>query len=411
MLACDISQKELADGVAAIVGRPISRPTINLCVNKGYIPTTIRGFKAAVEQVLQSDPLVEGWLQENKLSIAAIWQPSSHLETKQHHPSGLSRRTRHGVAAAKAHLNNLLGDPTSIEGDNKMLEMLHPEAMRKHRLFRHPFLNDVTCEKDIYMSDEHRYIESAMMDAARHCGFMAVIGEVQGGKSTIRKKVVENLLRDQNVTIIYPRNHKINMEGKAQSRISATSLCDAIIMDISGETPKIKTEQKVRQLESLLIKRANQNNKHVLIIEEAQNLTTVAFKYLKQFYELEDGFKKLLSIIILGQPELMDLLDERKHPELREVSQRIQVAEIRGLNGDLRNYLTFKFKRVGAKIEDIFDDSAFDVLSRRLASTDERGRKVSCAYPGLVNLYTVRAINYAHEMGFEKVTAEVVEAI
>jgi len=55
------------------------------------------------------------------------------------------------------------------------------------------------------MSDEHRYIEAAMIDAAKHGGFIAVVGEVGSGKSVIRKKVVSELMKDDNARIIYPR--------------------------------------------------------------------------------------------------------------------------------------------------------------------------------------------------------------
>ena len=288
---------------------------------------------------------------------------------------------------------------------------MHPDVMKHFKLFRDPFLNDISSEKDIFMSEEHRYIEAVMMDAAQHAGFIAVIGEVQSGKSVIRKKVMENLKRDGNVVVIYPRSRRINVSDKPLSRINAVSLCDAIIMDISDETPKIKTEHKVRQLERLLIARSNQGHKHVLVIEEAQNLSSVALKYLKQFYELEDGFKKLMGIILIGQTELKYMLDETRHVDMREVIRRIQIAEINGLDKNLREYLEFKFKRIGADIGSIFDESAYEALTRRLTIEDHKKRKISQAYPGLVNTYASKAMNLAFEMGEVKVTAEVINTI
>ncbi|WP_305042410.1 ExeA family protein [Geoalkalibacter sp.] len=403
----DISQAELARAVADTLGRDISRPTLNLCVNRGYVPMTIPGFREAVEAFLSRHSGASQWLIQRGLTAADVWRP---LDVAQRNalPAGHGSRTQRGMRAVKSAL--ISGDPEHITITWEVA-MLHPETMKKFKLFRHPFLNDITSEKDIFLSDEHRYIESAMMDAALHGGFLAVIGEVQSGKSTIRKKVVENLLRDGDVSIVYPRNHRVNIGETTRCRINATSLCDAIILDISGETPKVKTEHKVRQLERLLIQRTNQGLKHVLIIEEAHNLTKVALKYLKQFYELEDGFRKLMSIILIGQTELRELLNERAYPELREVIRRIQVAEIKGLNGNLRDYLKFKFNRVGAQIDNIFTPEACESLSRRLTCKDNRSREISNAYPGLVNSYVTRAMNLAWEMGEEKVTADVVEAI
>lgn len=407
LVDCDISQAELAAALTLKLGRNISRPLVNLGVNKDYEPPTVQGFRAAVETILREQPRATTWLLERGLPVSGIWQPLGQ-ELRNKYPVGHGRRAAAGMKKSQHRVE--LGDPAE-NTINQEVEMLHPEAMKKYKLFRHPFLNDVNGEKDIFLSDEHRYIEAAMMDAALHTGFIAVIGEVQGGKSTIRKKVVENLLRDGKVSVIYPRNHKINLKDSTHSRINAVSLCDAIIMDVSSETPKLKTEHKLRQLEKLLISRANQGYKNVLIIEEAHNLTIPALKYLKQFYEIEDGFRKLLSIIIIGQPELKDLLDPRLHPELREVIQRVQIAEIRGLNGNLHPYLDFKFKRIGASVDQIFDAGAIAALSRRLTVDDGKGRKVSQAYPGLVNLCVVRAINMAFEMGYEQVTEEVIDAV
>lgn len=402
----DISQSDMVGAVGRVLGREVSRPTINLCFNRGYIPRTFQGFKEAVEQVIREHTRAMSWLLERGLKVSDIWLPLGR-QMRNSLPAGHVRRVQEGMKRA-ARVET--ADPTAITVDWEV-EMLHPEAMKKFRLFRNPFVNEINSEKDIYMSEEHSYLEAAMMDAAHHAGYLAVVGEVQSGKSCIRKKVVENLLKDGNVTVIFPRNHKINLGDGTKSRVNAVSLCDAIIMDISGETPKIKTEHKLRQLERLLIARAEQGQKHVLIIEEAHNLTIPALKYTKQFHELEQGFRKLLSVILIGQTELESMLDERLHPELREVIRRIQVAKVTGLNGNLRKYLEFKFKKVGAEMSNVLTDEAIDALKRRLTVRDERGRDVSKAYPGLVQLHVIRAINLAWELGQEKVTAEVMEAI
>lgn len=397
MIDCDIFQEDIA------INMGVSRPTINLVMNRaGYIPKKGGDFKKHLEAYLSSNPAASQWLINHGLKIGDIWQPLGKSLYRAHSKSSWQPSKKR---------------PQLVSGDPEVLiktwevEAMHPDVMRHFKLFRDPFLNDVNSEKDIFMSDEHRYIEAVMMDTALHSGFIAVIGEVQSGKSVIRKKVMENLKRDGNVVVIYPRSRRINVGDRPQSRINAVSLCDAIILDISDETPKIKTEHKVRQLERLLIARSNQGQKHVLVIEEAQNLTPVALKYLKQFYELEDGFKKLLGIILIGQTELKYMLDETRHVDMREVIRRVQVAEIHGLNGNLREYLEFKFKRVGADIKNVFDEAAFDALSRRLTIEDHKKRKISQAYPGLVNTYATKAMNLAFEIGEAKVTEDVIHTI
>ena len=81
------------------------------------------------------------------------------------------------------------------------------------------------------------------------------------------------------------------------------------------------------------------------------------------------------------------------------------------MNGNIKDYLTLKFRRIGSDIEKIFDDQAFAALSRRLTTEDRHNKKISHAYPLLVNNYAAKAMNLAYEMGFDKVTEEVVMAI
>lgn len=395
ILAADISQRELAEAANT------SRPSINSCCNRGYIPGTVPGFREAVELFIQANPRAMQWLIEQGFAIADIWRTAGRdMRCKQ--PSGIGRRWKE---ARKQRQNAIQPGNPDIITVQWEVEMISHEAMKHFKLFRNPFIDDIQRDADIYMSDEHRYIEAAMIDAARHGGFLAVIGEVGSGKSVMRRKVVEQLKRDGDVLVIYPQ-----MIDKG--RLTAGSICDAIIQDVSSEKCKAKLEDKTRQVQRLLLDRSKSGYRACLIIEEAHDLNTQTLKYLKRFYELEDGYKKLLGIIIIGQTELKHMFNEAQNVDMREVIRRVQVAEIQGLNGHLRDYLAVKFKRIGSKVEDFIDEEAFEALSRRLSSTSRDGKgKVSHAYPLLVNNYTARAMNLACEMGETKITAEVVEAI
>jgi type II secretory pathway predicted ATPase ExeA len=96
---------------------------------------------------------------------------------------------------------------------------------------------------------------------------------------------------------------------------------------------------------------------------------------------------------------------------MREVIRRIQTAEIKGLNGNTKQYLTMKFKRINVKLDDIFDDNAFAAMTSRLTTKDRRNQAISHAYPLIVNNYAARAMNLAYEMGEKRVTEEVVMAL
>jgi len=394
-LDCDIGQGVLADVTGA------SRPSINLCFNRGYIPKTMPYFRERIETFIRCNQVASQWLLVRGMSVEDIWAPLGE-DRRWKNPRKTSIRS--GLTRQQKALPIAPGKPDKLLIQWEV-EMISQEALRHFKLFRNPFVDDIQRDADIYMSDEHRYIEAAIIDAARHGGFLAVIGEVGSGKSVMRRKVIEQLKKDNDILVIFPQ---IIDKG----RVNASSLCDAIVMDISSEKPRIKLEQKARQVQSLLLDRAKSGYRACLIIEEAHDLSISTLKYLKRFYELEDGFRKLLGIILIGQTELKHMFNESTHVDMREVIRRVQVAEIKGLNGNLREYLSIKLKRVGGKPEDVFSDDAYDALLRRLSSLDRDGKtKVSHAYPLLVNNYTAKAMNMAFEIGNPKVTADIMEAI
>lgn len=390
ILDCNISQGEMATALGT------SRPTINLAINRGYLPINMPRFRQQIEEYLISQEKTQLWLTTHGLKLEDLWQ-SLGKELMGQAPVGNAIRNQKKQALRP-------GD-SSVITIQWEVEMISQEALRHFRIFRNPFIDDIQKDSDIYMSDEHRYIEASMLDAARHGGFLAVIGEVGSGKSVMRRKVIEQLKRDGDTLVIYPQ-----MIDK--TRLTSGSICDAIIQDVSSEKCKAKLEDKTRQVQRLLLDRAKSGYRACLVIEEAHDLNVHTLKYLKRFYELEDGYRKLLGIVLIGQTELKHMFNESTNIDMREVIRRVQVAEIRGLNGHLKEYLGVKFKRIGCKLEDIFVEDAYEVLSRRLTAASRDGKsKISHAYPLLVNNYTARAMNLAQEMGEQRITAEVVEAI
>ena len=175
---------------------------------------------------------------------------------------------------------------------------------------------------------------------------------------------------------------------------------------------KQSLEAKGRQLTRLLTGGSRAGNAHVLIIEEAHDLTIPVLKYLKRFWELEDGFKKLLAIILIGQPELKDKLDLRVNWEAREVINRCEIAELLPLNGDMEKYLELKFKRVGKKLTEVFNKEAFDAIRDRL-TLKRRGTSntESMHYPLVVNNTVVKAMNLAADIGAPKIDADIIKEV
>ncbi len=216
-----------------------------------------------------------------------------------------------------------------------------------------------------------------MYQAAKHGGFLAVIGESGAGKSVLRKDLIDRIRRDDEpITVVQPQIID-------KTRLTAGAICDAIIQDLSvGVRPVRSPEGKGRQITKLLTNSSRSGNAHVLMIEEAHDLGIATLRYLKRFWELEDGFKRLLAIILVGQPELKDALDLHRNWEAREVINRCEIAELQPLNGDLSQYLALVFRRVGKEASEVFAEDAYDAIRARLTRRQRNSsRVISMLYP------------------------------
>ena len=163
--------------------------------------------------------------------------------------------------------------------------MLTHQTIKHFKLFRNPFMDDVRSVEDVFMSPDIRYVLASILDSAKHQGFSAVIADSGAGKSIIRRLAMEELKKDGNITVIMPRIFD-------KTRVTAAGLCEAIIADISSENPKRSMEAKARQVERLLRQASQSGQRHVMILEEAHDLTIPVLKYLKRFWEMEDGFSR-----------------------------------------------------------------------------------------------------------------------
>ncbi|MDR2942955.1 MAG: AAA family ATPase [Treponema sp.] len=285
--------------------------------------------------------------------------------------------------------------------------MLNLKTFKKFGITADPFTGDVVKADDVYLTDETRFIAEYLLQAAKAGGMVTLVGESGSGKTTIRRYAIDRMEREgQKVRVIIPRTID-------KTRLTTSSICDAIIRDCSSETPKRTLEAKARQIEKILANSSHAGYSHVLMIEEAHDLTINTLKYLKRFWELEDGYKKLLSIVLVGQIEMKNKLDESKNWEAREVIRRMEILELSPLGSgrEIADYLDIKFKRLGKKRKEIISDSGCEAIAVRLRKQTRTEVVYSVAYPLLINNWTRKAMNLAVELGAELVDAEVVNAL
>jgi type II secretory pathway predicted ATPase ExeA len=291
---------------------------------------------------------------------------------------------------------------------------LFPETKRHFKLARNPF-GEVNGPEDVFLSADIRYVREALYMTACNGGFVALIGESGSGKSTLRRELVNRCSQGgKSVHIIEPYVLAMEDNDKTGKTLKAQHIAEAIMATVAPSEPvKSSPEARFRQLHRILRDSANAGSSHCLIIEEAHGLPIPTIKHLKRFLELEDGFRKLMSIILLGQPELKHKLSE-SNAQVREVVQRCEKIELRPMNGSLPEYVKFRFSRIDAEAGKIITDDAIEALRSKLTGAASRSGvndSVSLVYPLAVGNLVVAAMNLAANVGSPLVTPEIVAQV
>ncbi|MBN3779938.1 AAA family ATPase [Burkholderia sp. Ac-20345] len=260
--------------------------------------------------------------------------------------------------------------------------------------------------KDVFMGQALRRGFEHMSRAARFGGFLALIGESGAGKSTLKGMLADELGRHGEVVVIEPMVIGMDQNDKKGKTLKAAHIATAILREIAPYVrPALTLEARSKQVYAALIqaKTDNPKRRHLLVIEEAHRLPVPTLKHLKNFYELSHNGSPLLSILLLGQPEL----DRRLSPldmEIREVWQRCEIVRLSPLDGQLADYLKF---RLGAKAAAAFKQDAIDALTDRLC---DPASKRSYLYPLAVDNWIAATMNVAAKIGSQSITAETVAA-
>ncbi len=323
-----ISQPVLAAAIRQAKDVPLSRTALNQILNHSYFPhnTTPDAIKAQIEAEL----IARGVPAED---LAEAWAPEG------------SDRYRF-AAPVGAHVGKLTRK-TEPDFEPMEIQMLSPSTKRHFKLFRDPFLDDINSPEDVWMSESQHYVVEAMIQTALVGGITAAIGESGSGKTTLRKLLQHRISREgKNIRLVFPQTFD-------KSKLNTSAIGAAIIADIEPDTriPQ-KNEAVARAVRKALLASARAGFKHVLMIEEAHDLSITTLKYLKRFNEIEadDGFGKVLSIVLIAQPEMRNKLDINRYPEAREFINRCEVATLEALHSNVGAYVTHKFARAGAAV-------------------------------------------------------------
>lgn len=271
---------------------------------------------------------------------------------------------------------------------------LTEEVLDHFGLKRDPFTNEMESAEDIFDMRELSRAEKKILVAVDKNGWAAVTGEVGSGKTTLLKRIEQRLSRRKDVVIVKPRIIE-------KQYLGASHVCDSILQDLGTHMvlSHRTLEHKARLVGRTLEEAYRDGKKVVVLIDEAHLLRDEALLALKRIYEFEIGFKKLLSIVLLGQIALARRL--KSNFNLGEVSQRVDLYELGNLNGAVGAYIEHKLSRAGLNGagREIFDKAALRALG-------ERGDT-----PLSVNNLASLALITAHDLSEKHVTAEIVKGI
>lgn len=218
-------------------------------------------------------------------------------------------------------------------------------------------------------------------------GFIKLTGEVGTGKTLLSRRLL-NALDDEGIISAYIPNPVLTPEA----------LWRAIGYELAVDCEGVDLHVVQEKIQKQLIEYAKEGSNVVLVVDEAQCLTEDSLETIRLISNLETEKKKLIQIVLFGQPELDDLLNLSR---FRQLKQRITYsAKLAPLNQQsTEQYIQQRMMFAGYKGLPVFDDKAMNLLYR-----------TCMGIPRLINILAQKSLFSAFGLGDKQVTVKHVQA-
>ena len=227
----------------------------------------------------------------------------------------------------------------------------------------------------LYLSPQHRAAMNHLIYGIHEKkGFILITGGVGTGKTTICRAIIKKLDPSvQTALILNPF-------------LSDIELLETILQEfgIPFEGPERTKKNFIDALNGFLLKNFTARRNAVVFIDEAQNLPRATLEQIRMLSNLETEQEKLIQIVLVGQPELQEILAS---PTLRQINDRIMLRyHLEPINREnVRHYIEHRLSVAGVDGQLSFDDGAFEQIY-----------EFSRGYPRRINALCDRALLVAY---------------
>ena len=204
----------------------------------------------------------------------------------------------------------------------------------------------------VYWSKQHArakaYMESTIWLAD---GFVVITGEIGSGKTTLLQSFLAELGDDVVYAVV------------SQTQLTPTQFLQAVLTEFGFKPFNQRKVELLDMLNMFLIEQYSNGKKVVLIVDEAQNLSTKVLEEIRMLSGIETHKEKVLRIILAGQPELKDTLESAG---LKQLLQRVRLRfHIGPLDrNETQQYIEHRLTVGGRDSKTLFEESSFEVIHR-----------------------------------------------